>query len=63
MHVVEDSASRIRRQPSSNPPVIVDDWAEAVIDLRRAQSRRRHPSNREPGWEKDGGYESTEWAI
>ena len=63
MHVVEDPEGRIVEQPASNRPVIVDDWAEAIIDLRRARSRRRHPSNREPAWEKDGGYEPTEWAI
>ena len=63
MHVVEDSSDRTNDQPASNRPVIVDDWAEAVIDLRRARSGRRHPSNREPAWEKDGGYEPTEWAV
>ena len=44
-------------------PVMVDGWAEAVIDLARLQSRRRHPSNREPAWEKDGGYEMKEWVV
>jgi hypothetical protein len=63
MHVVEDPSDRIGEQQASRRPVIVDDWAEAVVDLRRAQSRRRHPSNREPAWAKDGGYEPTEWAI
>ena len=42
---------------------MVGEWAEAVIDLRRWQSRRRHPSNQEPAWEKDGGYETMEWVI
>ena len=54
MHVVEDPG-RLSTQRVSNRPVIVDDWAEAVIELRRTQSRRRHPSNPEPAWEKDGG--------
>ena len=63
MHVVDNSADRISTHPPSKRPVIVDEWAEAVVDLRRAQSRRRHPSNHEPAWQKDGGYEPTEWAI
>ncbi len=48
--------------PVPDHPVMVDEWAEAVIDITRWQSRRRHPSNQEPTWEKDGGYE-TEWVI
>lgn len=63
MHVVEGNSDHIRRPHTEPRPVIVDDWAEAVIDLQRAQSKRRHPSNREPSWAKDGGYEPTEWAI
>ena len=63
MHVVEDPSDHMGTQQVSQRPVIVDDWAEAVVDLRRAQSRRRHPSNHDPAWEKDGGYEPTEWAI
>ena len=62
MHVVEDPG-RLSTQRVSNRPVIVDDWAEAVIELRRTQSRRRHPSNPEPAWEKDGGYETAEWVV
>lgn len=52
-----------RTQRPSEVPVMVDEWAEAVIDLARLQSRRRHPSNQEPAWEKDGGYAAREWAI
>lgn len=63
MHVVEGPSERIGKRQASRRPVIVDDWAEAVVDLRRAQSRRRHPSNPETAWEKDGGYQPTEWAI
>lgn len=63
MSVVEDASDPSGKQQASSRPVIVADWAEAVIDLRRAQSRRRHPSNREPAWGKDGAYEPTEWAI
>lgn len=63
MHVVDDLSGRNHEQSASSRPVIVADWAEAVVDLRRARSRRRHPSNHEPAWEKDGGYEPTEWAI
>lgn len=48
---------------SSDLPVMVGEWAEAVIDLRPWQSRRRHPSNQEPAWEKDGGYDAMEWVI
>jgi hypothetical protein len=44
------------------PPVIIDEWAEASIDLARWQSRRRHPSNQQPSWEEDGGY-VVEWVI
>jgi hypothetical protein len=62
MHDADGAAKSIREQPTANRPVMVDEWAEAVIDLGRAQSRRRHPSNREPVWAKDGGYESTESA-
>ena len=60
LHDTDGAAERIHEQQASNRPVVVDEWAEAVIDLRRARSRRRHPSNREPVWTKDGGHESTE---
>ena len=40
-----------------------NDWAEYLTDLECARSRRRHPSNREPAWAKDGGYDGTEWDI
>ena len=53
MNVVEESSERYRPQRISNRPVIIADWAEAVVDLRRARSVRRHPSNRAPEWAKD----------
>jgi hypothetical protein len=62
MPVVEGPPEDIRDQPEREPPVMVDAWAEGVVDLAPWQSRRRHPSNQEPTWEKDGGYE-TEWVI
>jgi hypothetical protein len=40
---------------------MVDDWAESLVDLECAQARRRHPSNRDPMWSKDGAYDGTEW--
>jgi hypothetical protein len=60
MFAVDGPPEETRGRPDQ--PVMVDEWAEAVIDLARWQSRRRHPSNREPAWQKDGGYE-TEWVI
>lgn len=63
MHDADGAAESIDEQPTANRPVLVDEWAEAVIDLERAQSRQRHPSNREPVWAKDGEFESTEWAL
>jgi hypothetical protein len=59
-----ESASRDTHQLEvSDHPVMVDDWAESLVEFDRAQSRRRHPSNREPAWAKDGGYESVEREI
>jgi hypothetical protein len=63
MRVVEGASENTREQQTSNRPVMVDCWAEAVVELGRAQSRRRHPSNREPAWMLDGGYDLTEWAV
>lgn len=61
---VEDNAAHDICDPL-NParPVMTEEWAEAIIDLRRAQSRRRHPSSQPPTWEKDGGYEPMEWVV
>ena len=42
---------------------MVDDWAESLVELQRAESRQRHPSNREPAWSKDGGSDGTEWEL
>jgi hypothetical protein len=62
MSVVEGTPEDTGDQPYPEPPVMVHEWAEAVVDLAPWQSRRRHPSSQEPTWEKDGGYE-TEWVI
>jgi hypothetical protein len=63
MHLVGGTVERVddRRTPAS--PVMVDGWAEAMLDLARARSRRRHPSNLEPQWAKDGWDEPTEWMV
>lgn len=63
MQMGQGVAGELDARQSADLPVMVGDWAEAVVDLGRWQSRRRHPSNREPAWEKDGGYESMEWVI
>jgi hypothetical protein len=63
MGTVEAPAGELEVQRSADQPVMVHDWAEAVIDLGRWQSRRRHPSNQEPSWEKDGGDQPMEWVI
>ena len=63
MRVVEGASEHIRGPQTSKSPVMVDCWAEAVIDLARAQSRRRHPSNLEPAGMADDGYEPTDWAV
>ena len=63
MEVTEGPVEELRAQGTSEFPVMVGEWAEAVIDLARWQSRRRHPSNREASWEKDGGYEAIEWVL
>ena len=62
MQVVGGPIQETRAQARSEFPVMVGEWAESLIDPARWQSRRRHPSNREPAWEKDGGY-TTEWAL
>lgn len=63
MHIVGDPEDRgvTERAPSS--PVVIEWWAEAVVDLERERSRRRHPSNAEPAWQKDGGYGPSEWVV
>ena len=63
MHIVADPADPAEEPKDSAPPVMNQWWAEAVVDLRRERSRRRHPSNQEPAWEKDGGYETSEWVV
>ncbi len=63
MHIVEDPAGAVGEPKEPARPVMNQWWAEAVVDLRRERSRRRHPSNREPAWEKDGGYEPSEWVV
>ena len=60
---MEGPAEELDDRRSAGLPVMVGDWAEAVIDLGRWQSRRRHPSNQEPAWQKDGGYETMEWVV
>jgi hypothetical protein len=63
MNTVEKSSERNRQPQVSDHPVMVDDWAESLVDPERAQSRRRHPSNREPAWSKDGGSDDIEWDV
>lgn len=63
MNIVERALRGTHQLEVSDHPVMVDDWAESLVELDRAQSRRRHPSNREPAWAKDGGYESAEWEF
>ena len=63
MNTVERSPERSRQLQVSDHPVMVNDWAEGLVDLESARSRRRHPSNHEPAWSKDGGSYSTEWEI
>ena len=63
MNTVERIPARTRPLEMSDRPVMVNDWAECLADLECARSRRRHPSNREPAWAKDGGDDSTEWDI
>lgn len=63
MSIVERASRGTHQVEVSGHPVMVDDWAESLVDLDRAQSRRRHPGNREPAWAKDGGYESADWEI
>ncbi len=63
MSTVERSSERTWQPQVSNHSVMVNDWAESLVDLDCAHSRRRHPSNREPAWSKDGGSDSTEWKV
>jgi hypothetical protein len=63
MNTVESPSKNIKQLEASLRPVMVDDWAESLVDLERAPSRRRHSGIREPAWAKDGGHESTEWGV
>jgi hypothetical protein len=63
MHIVEDSEDHVGTSDQEAAPVVIERWAEAVVDLQRERSRRRHPSNPEPAWHKDGGDEPSEWVI
>jgi hypothetical protein len=63
MHIVEDPEDHVERSDQDAAPVVIERWAEAVVDLGRERSRRRHPSNPEPAWYKDGGDEPSEWVI
>ena len=63
MNTVERASRGTHQVEVSEHPVMVDDWAESLVDFDRAESRRRHPSNRESAWAKDGGYESAEWEF
>jgi len=63
MQVLENATESKGEQQVPKHPVMNCCWAEAVIDLRRANSRLRHPSNQEATWEKDGAFEPTEWIV
>jgi len=63
MHIVEGSKGSVNEKSTSVRSVMIAGWAEGIIDVERARSRQRHPSNQEPVWEKDGGYVLTEWAV
>lgn len=61
MNTVESASTGAHQLEVSKQPVMVDDWAESLLEIDRARSRRRHPSNREPAWAKDGGDEADDW--
>lgn len=63
VNTVESPSRGTHQLEVSKHPVLVDDWAESLVEIDRAQFRRRPPGNREPGWAKDGGYESAEWEL
>lgn len=63
MHILGGQPRGVGDQIDRQRPVITDGWAEAIVELQRDQSRRRHPSSCESGnWEKDGGFGPSEWA-
>ena len=63
MHIVDDPEDQKKPSALGAAPVVNQWWAEALVDLGRERSRRRHPSNSEPTWQKDGGYEPSEWVV
>lgn len=64
MHTLGTPPGGLRCRNDEQPAVMTDGWAEAIVELRREQSRRRHPSVTEGGdWEKDGAFGPTEWVI
>ena len=63
MNTVEGFSQRADRLKVSDRPVMVNDWAESLVDLEWAWSRRRHLNNRESVRAKDGGDDSTESDI
>lgn len=63
MSTVERFPQSSDRLKVSGRPVMVNDWAESLVDLEWAWSRRRHLDDRESVWAKDGGDDSTEWDI
>ena len=63
MSIVESASRGTYQVEVCGHPVMVDDWAESLVEFDRARSRRRYPRDREPAWAKDGGYESAEWEV
>ena len=63
MNTDERFSQRTDRLKVSDRPVMVNDWAESLVDLEWARSRRRRLNNCESVWAKDGGDDSTEWDI
>jgi hypothetical protein len=58
MHLLTDQSDH-----GVSPPVMIDNWAEAIIGMRREHSRRKHPSTQEVTWEKDGALGPTDWSL
>lgn len=63
MHIVGDHEHHGDTRTAPSSPVVIEWWAEAVVDLERERSRRRHPSNAEPASQTDGGDARSEWVI
>lgn len=63
MNAVERIPARGRRLPVSDRPVMVNDWAESLVDLEWRRCLRRHPSNPEPSWAEHGGADGIEWDV